>query len=147
MASIRPVGVLGRSTPGLEEVDRLGHGCLKLFKARALRLIRLDNLRNLIAAPVRHTRCLAGAEAAADLSTWGIGRAHSGSVDTSDTVIHVIIRTRPEGVVGVGIERVVQEIIVRIWPEQRSDEANSDDRQEMLVMPRRKLREATAEDR
>ena len=140
--------------PGLEKVDRFGHGCLKLFESRTLRLIRLDNLRNLINAPVRHTRGLAGAEAA-DLCTWGfkaptspdVGRVNSGSVDTSDAVIHVIIRTRPEGVVGVGIERVVQEIIVRIWPEQRSDEANSDDRQKTLVMPERKLREATAEDR
>jgi hypothetical protein len=45
MASIRPVGVLGRSVghPALEQVDRLGQRCLKLFKCRALRLIRLDN--------------------------------------------------------------------------------------------------------
>src|SRR5262249_51845896 len=95
---------------------------------------------------------LAGAEAA-DLC-WGkastspdVGRANFGSVDTSDAVIHVIIRAWPEGVVGVGIERVVQQIIVRIWPEQRSDEANNDDRQKMLVMPGSKLREAAAEDR
>jgi hypothetical protein len=76
-----------------------------------------------------------------------VTRGNAGSVDTSDAVIDVIICGRPKGVVGVGIERVVQEIVVRIWPEQRSNEANSDDRQEMLVMPGRKLREATAEDR
>src|SRR5262245_32161608 len=56
--------------PGPEKVDRLGDGCLKLFKRRSLRLIRLDNLRNLVDAPVRHTRGLTGAEAAADLCTW-----------------------------------------------------------------------------
>ena len=117
--------------PGLEKVDRLGHGCLKLFESRALRLIRLDNLRNLIDAPVRHTRGLTGAEAAADLCTWGlpdVGRTNSGSVELGDAVIDVIISTRPEGVVGVGIKRVVQEIVVRIWPEQRSDEVSNDDR-------------------
>ena len=46
---------------GLEDVGRLSHGCLKLFKRSALRLIRLDDLRNLIDAPVGHTRSLAGA--------------------------------------------------------------------------------------
>src|SRR5262245_63829221 len=65
--------------PRLEQVDRLGHGRLKLFKCRALRLIRLDKLRNLVDAPVRHTRGLAGAEAAADLRAWApdISRASS----------------------------------------------------------------------
>jgi hypothetical protein len=56
---------------------------------------------------------LAGAEAAADLCTWGlkaptspdIGRVNSESVDTSDAVIHVIISVRSEGVVGVGIKQ------------------------------------------
>ena len=51
---------------GLEEVDRLGHGRLKLFKRRALHLILLDDLRNLIDAPVRQTRGLSGTEAAGD---------------------------------------------------------------------------------
>ena len=41
-------------------------------------------------------------------------------IDTSDAVINVVIRGRPEGVVGVRIECVVQEIIIRIGPKQRS---------------------------
>src|SRR5262249_23949672 len=117
------------------------------------RFIRLDDLRNLVNAPVRHTRGLAGAEAAADLCTWAlktptspdVGRTNSGSVEIDDAVIDVLISTQPEGVVGVWIKCVVQEIIVCIWPELRSDEANNKDRRKMLVMPVKKLREATAE--
>src|SRR5262249_52365369 len=54
---------------GFEQVDRLGHGRLKPFKFRALRLIRLDDLRNLVDPPVRHIRGLPGTEAVADLCT------------------------------------------------------------------------------
>ena len=61
-------------------------------------------------------------------------------LNTSDAAVNVIIRRWPEGVVGVGIERVVQEIVIAIGPKQRSNEANHYDREETMTIPGSKLR-------
>ena len=76
-----------------------------------------------------------------------ISGASAESVNTNYAIVDVVIRGRPEGVVGVRVERVVQEIVIGIGPEQRSDETNDNDRPEATMMVPGKLREATAESR
>jgi hypothetical protein len=127
---------------GAEHIDSLGGGSLELVKGGALGIIGSDRLRNRIDRPIREPCRLGAANvdrsaAPASLrpadssitgaaSVGGVGGATPIRISTEDIFIEVVVGVRPERIVGVGVERKINEIHFGKGPEQWSNKADHD---------------------
>jgi hypothetical protein len=106
-------------------------------------MVGLDRLRDALDRPVRQPCCLSVAEIGAHGAGGAglrrspdrrIGAAIALGIAAKCALVEVVVRVRPERIVRVGIEGVVDEVIVRIGPEHGPDPAD-DDRPRPMPLP------------
>src|SRR5262245_6232501 len=139
----------------------------ELVEDRALGVVRLDRVRNPLDRPIGQPDGLSAAEigfdapaprgAAESVSPAAVTAARAARagrrigaviaerVGAEHAVVEVVVRVRPERVIGVGIEGVVDEVVVGVRPEQRADPADHDRAAEMA--PPLRVEEAALEGR
>jgi hypothetical protein len=150
MASSRRVGVLGRS---------VGQAALRTLSAVAVAVLsssRAARCASLGSTPVGQVGGPTGADVPGCGATGGTptasARGYPGTLRPSGhrigaaviaivqrigavhAVIDVVVGGGPEGVIGVGIEGVVDEIVIGVGPEHRADKADDERRLEVAMM-------------
>src|SRR4029077_9882670 len=130
-------------TPGLENVDRPGVRRAQFIECRTLRIGRLHNLGNAVDRPVRQIRGvvtanfgrtplrpsarLGGTARGRTRIAAGSGHAAAGiGVVAIDAVVDVVVRIRPEVVIGIRPIHVIEEVVVGVAPEHWPDPTDDD---------------------